>query len=150
MNNSIYNIFYNVLNRKPDAFELLQLQTIINKNSILEYIKNNNTYDREIDTLIKKEYNNILNREPHNDELQYCKLELLNGKIKYDELYKIICNGEYIRIIKKIIYNKYFILHNKNPTEKDILHVILELKNNNIVYRDDIQKYIHYYLEKKK
>jgi hypothetical protein len=144
--NTIYNIFYNVLNRKPDAFELLKLHTM-NRDSILEYIKKN--MNREIDTLIKKEYNNILDREPNNDEIQYCKLELLNGKIKYDELYKIICNGEYIRIIKKIIYNKYFILHNKNPTEKDILHVILELKNNNIVYRDDIQKYIYYYLEKK-
>lgn len=140
MNNTIYNIFYNVLNRKPDSFELLQLHSM-NRDSILEYIKKN--IDIEIDILIKKEYRNILNREPNNDELQYCKLELLNGKIKYQDLYRLICNEEYISEIKK------YIMYNKKPTEKDILHVILELKNNNIVYRDDIKKYIKYYLEKK-
>ena len=99
--------------------------------------------DIEIDTLIKKEYRNILNREPNNDELQYCKLELLNEKIKYEDLYRLICNEEYISEIKK------YVMYNKKSTEKDILHVILELKNNNIVYRDDIKKYIKYYLEKK-
>ena len=140
MNNTIYNIFYNVLNRKPDAFELLQLHSM-NRDSILEYIKKN--MDIEIDTLIKKEYRNILNREPNNDELQYCKLELLNEKIKYEDLYRLICNEEYISEIKK------YVMYNKKSTEKDILHVILELKNNNIVYRDDIKKYIKYYLEKK-
>ena len=140
MNNTIYNIFYNVLNRKPDAFELLQLHSM-NRDSILEYIKKNMI--SEIDILIKKEYRNILNREPNNDELQYCKLKLLNGKIKYEDLYRLICNEEYISEIKK------YVMYNKKSTEKDILHVILELKNNNIVYRDDIKKYIKYYLEKK-